>query len=151
MGVCVCVEASHAVTLAELQRVREELIEERAMRHLEAARAGGESDSDSVSESDPVIDALQHSEDSVRTHTQHPNRQTCTHIHTQHPDTLTCTHIPLLCAQYFTLVASVCEGGVVKGRPVERKIPVAPNPAETHSVLEDRQQVYNLALSETVL
>ncbi|CAI8051669.1 Forkhead-associated domain-containing protein 1 [Geodia barretti] len=55
----------HEATLAELERVREELVEERALRHLEASRgAGGDSDSDSTLESDPVLDALQHSEHS---------------------------------------------------------------------------------------
>ena len=58
-------DGGHAATLAELERVREELVEERALRHLEAGGAGRESDSDSTQESDPVLDALQHSEDSV--------------------------------------------------------------------------------------
>ena len=41
-------------------------MEERALRHLEASwEAGGDSDSDSTLESDPVLDALQHSDDSV--------------------------------------------------------------------------------------
>ena len=44
-------------------------MEERALRHLEASRgAGGDSDSDSTLESDPVLDALQHSDDSVSRH-----------------------------------------------------------------------------------
>ena len=60
------IDASHEATLAELQRVREELVEERAKRHLEGG-AGGGSHAESGMESDPVIDALQCSEDSVST------------------------------------------------------------------------------------
>lgn len=64
LHVCVT-DGGHAATLAELERVREELVEERALRHLEAGGARRESDSDSTQEPDPVLDALQHSEDSV--------------------------------------------------------------------------------------
>ena len=71
-----CVDASHVATLAELERVREELVEERVLRHLEAAGTGGESDSDSAPESDPVVDALQLSEESVS------KQHTHTHTHT---------------------------------------------------------------------
>ena len=67
--VCGYYSDGHEATLAELERVREELVEERALRHLEASRgARGDSDSDSTLESDPVLDALQHSEDSVSRH-----------------------------------------------------------------------------------
>ena len=122
-----CVDASHAATLAELERVREELVEDRALRHLEAAGTRGESDSDSAPESDPVVDALQLSEESVSTHTH-------THTHTTH------THC-CFAVQYFNLVASVCEGGMVRDRPTERKMPVVPDPAERLSVIEERQKV----------
>ena len=64
---CCCVDASHEATLAELQRVREELVEERAKRHLEGGAGGEGSHAETGMESDPVIDALQCSEDSVST------------------------------------------------------------------------------------
>ena len=53
---------SHEATLGELERVREELMEERARRHLER---GLEEELHVQSMSDVVTDALQYSEESV--------------------------------------------------------------------------------------
>ena len=45
-------------------------------------------------------------------------------------------------SQYFYLVASVCEGGlVVSGALEERRMPVTPNPAGRISVTEERKKV----------
>lgn len=64
----VCADASHKATLGELDRVREELIEERAKRHLEAGGSGQKSNEESSPSSDPVIEALNCCEDSVSTY-----------------------------------------------------------------------------------
>ena len=120
--------------MAELERVREELVEERARRHFEA---GGGSDTGSVSESDPVIDALQHSEDSVGAHTHtHAHMHTHTHTHTHY-------------MQYFNLVASVCEGEFMK-RPPNKKMPVSPaGQAERDTVTEERRKVFTHTRTHT--
>ena len=57
-----CLVPSHEATLGELERVREELMEDRARRHLER---GLEEEPHAQPMSDVVTDALQYSEESV--------------------------------------------------------------------------------------
>ena len=143
----VCTARSHEATLKELERVREELVEERAKRHLEVALLQPPAQQP-PNENDPLFEALQCSEESVidlfplslslfLSLSLPPSLAPSLSLSPRHLTIL--RHYPLS-PQYSELVDSVCQNEFLR-RPEERRIPMSGSLEQRQAVMKDRKKV----------